>query len=715
MPLSGHDTGCNVWVENNELFIYAAQSGAFDEHGNMLKAGRFRLSFDSDLFSGSFSQELRLKSGDIVIHGKEAAINLWTDVFSGAVHIDIKASRKINVRCGYELWRPDDTVRISNGSILFYHRNTASNILNERLAEQGIEYLREYFPDVERNRTSGGIIIAKGMNAVENGSGRYINDDFTAYRLESALPELSFALTLYLLTAQSETEEAWETELNKRIAADLDASDAKERTLAWWRDFWRRSYVFVKPECGDPSDEDWQVGKNYQLFRYMQAANAYGEFPTKFNGGLFTVDAEAFVPGHKGNPDWRDWGGIMFTAQNQRLVYWPMIKNGDFDMMKPEFEFYKRLTEPIKKRTEHFFGLRDAACFCEQIDANGLSSHYGKYGVDYPLQVRHHYVEALEFCFMILKYHETSGQDISQYIDFIMSVINFYDYKYSSTDERGKRIIYPSTAMETYHAEPLTPVYGKAGVEAANYKDEETAVTNPADVIAALSDTIEYITKLDYIDYKTKDRLNKFKNELPDIPLEVKKGHTVIAPCEYPKKYYKGNCEIPQLNVVFPYNVYGINKPELSLARDTYYYAWDEEDQLSYISWHTNGVNAARIGLRDEAGKYMRLKLRDSGRKFPAFWGPGHDYTPDHNWGGSGMIGVQEMLLQDFGNTIYLLPAWNLDTDVCFKLWTHNFTYVDVKYIDKKFHISYHLVIRNTSLCFQKIFGQRIKETLINV
>lgn len=54
-----------------------------------------------------------------------------------------------------------------------------------------------------------------------------------------------------------------------------------------------------------------------------------------------------------------------------------------------------------------------------------------------------------------------------------------------------------------------------------------------------------------------------------------------------------------------------------------------------------------------------------------AFWGPGFDWTPDHNHGGSGMIGLQEMLLQTYGNesrTIRVLPAWPSDWDADFKL-----------------------------------------------
>lgn len=61
-------------------------------------------------------------------------------------------------------------------------------------------------------------------------------------------------------------------------------------------------------------------------------------------------------------------------------------------------------------------------------------------------------------------------------------------------------------------------------------------------------------------------------------------------------------------------------------------------------------------------------KLKDSERRFPAFWGPGMDWTPDHNWGGSAMIGLQEMLMQVDGEKIFLFPAWPGDWDVHFKL-----------------------------------------------
>ena len=72
--------------------------------------------------------------------------------------------------------------------------------------------------------------------------------------------------------------------------------------------------------------------------------------------------------------------------------------------------------------------------------------------------------------------------------------------------------------------------------------------------------------------------------------------------------------------------------------------------------------------MTEEAADYNTRKLQDSARRYPTFWGPGHDWVPDHNWGGSGMIGLQEMLMQTMGDRILLFPAWPTDWDVDFKL-----------------------------------------------
>jgi hypothetical protein len=97
-------------------------------------------------------------------------------------------------------------------------------------------------------------------------------------------------------------------------------------------------------------------------------------------------------------------------------------------------------------------------------------------------------------------------------------------------------------------------------------------------------------------------------------------------------------------------------------------------------SWHQDGIFFARMGMTEEAVDFNTRKLQESERRFPTFWGPGHDWVPDHNWGGSGMIGLQEMLMQTIGDKIMLFPAWPKEWDVDFKLRAPKNTSVECRF-----------------------------------
>jgi len=109
---------------------------------------------------------------------------------------------------------------------------------------------------------------------------------------------------------------------------------------------------------------------------------------------------------------------------------------------------------------------------------------------------------------------------------------------------------------------------------------------------------------------------------------------------------------------------------------------WNRElgdDQKNTVSWHYGNIIAARLGLVKEAKAMNTAKLRNADRRFPAFWGPGHDWTPDHNWGGTGMVGLQETALQTYGDTIQPFACWPSDWDGSFKLHAPKRTLVEAK------------------------------------
>ena len=143
-------------------------------------------------------------------------------------------------------------------------------------------------------------------------------------------------------------------------------------------------------------------------------------------------------------------------------------------------------------------------------------------------------------------------------------------------------------------------------------------------------------------------------------------GHTTLSPAAVWERI--NNEEIPQLYPVFPYGQFGVGKPGLDTVINTWKYDTEAAKMKSYVGWKQDNIWCARMGLTDEAAAITLQKLANSGRRFPAFWGPGFDWTPDHNWGGSGAVGLQEMLMQTDGKIIRLLPAWPKGWNGSFKL-----------------------------------------------
>jgi len=153
---------------------------------------------------------------------------------------------------------------------------------------------------------------------------------------------------------------------------------------------------------------------------------------------------------------------------------------------------------------------------------------------------------------------------------------------------------------------------------------------------------------------------------IPPISFRQFDQHKTISPAQSWERI--NNVETPQLYPVFPWGIYGVGKPDLQTAIDTWKYDTSAVKFRSYVGWKQDNIFTARMGLTEEAATLNTLKMKDSGRRFPAFWGPGFDWAPDHNWGGSGMIGLQEMLLQTDDKKILLFPAWPVSWDVHFKL-----------------------------------------------
>jgi hypothetical protein len=412
-------------------------------------------------------------------------------------------------------------------------------------------------------------------------------------------------------------------------------------------------------------DEAAYVSQMYHLQRFVTACAGRGAYPIKFNGSLFTVP-----PGpSEEDPDYRRWGPG-YWWQNTRLPYISLCTSGDFDLQRPLFRMYADELLPLcKYRTRLYLG-HDGAFYPECLMFWGavFSETYGWTPFDErqdKLQEsgwhKWEWVGGLELAWMMLDYYDhTLDRDFLRRtaLPFTREMLTFFEQHYP-TNVQGQLVMHPSQALETWwrctNAMPEL-----AGCLAVTTR----LLALPAD-LASASD---------------RESWQRLRTKLPPLPLREVKRRRALAPAEFFAE--KRNIENPELYPVFPFRLFAFNRPNADWATEALHQRWDQGNH----GWRQDDIFTAYLGLTDEAREYLvgRARSHDRGERFPAFWGPNYDWTPDQDHGGVLMKTFQAMLLQSDGPRIFLLPAWPKDWNVEFKLHAPQQTLVECVYRDGK-------------------------------
>lgn len=697
MPVGGGNLQLNAWREKNDLFFYLGSTDSYmDNSSNLGKLGRVRLQFFPNPFTKTFKQELNLQKSEILFTGDDSfRLVVWVDVFNPVVHVEMRTDTPVEVKAKYETWKLKHSFTADN-QILFYHRNASSNAAFERMIkDQRAESFREYIVDPLRNLTSGGMMYADGLITSVVDSGVYMQTPYRSLELKSESPLKKMDLRVAVRIEQDETLELWKEHLNQLVMKTKHSSEVdRQQSLVWWEEFWNRSYIRINPDI-DPEkaaiadiQEDldaaaWQVGRNYQLFRYLLGCTRGARHPVLFNGGIFNVDN---INGK--SPEYRNWQGCEFMAQNQRLVYWPLLKTGDNDLMQPIMNMYRNMVDLQKERAKNYWGIEGGA-YPEALNIYGLHAVYAdpeimsdcfdrcgshkrskeEYGHSGMIHLEHHYTSMLDFAYMFLEAARFGKEKLQDQMPMIENVVKYYDqyYRKYRLEHKGTELtddakleLYPSSALELY-----------AGAK------------NPTDVVAGLRALTNGVLSFPEKELTAEqyDFFSGLIQRLPEIPTIEKKGRCMLPPAEsWELEGDQDNMEFPQLYTLFPFEIYSFDDSKgLEIAKNTWLYNSKASAQKNYICWFQGGIFAAHLGLTDEAKSYTMNKflhpLGDRGNKeipvhrFPAFWdNPGFCQSPDMDHGGTSMIGLQDMLMQTKGKHIYLLPAWPSDWNCDFKL-----------------------------------------------
>jgi hypothetical protein len=632
MPLGNGDIGLNAWVEpGGDICFYISKTDAWGtaaEHetnnwqrdgGVLMKLGKIRITVSpNQLPAEVFHQVLKLSSGEILIEeGSNLRLKIWVDANHPVIRVEAKCKQTASFTIKFEDWRlnnGDTVLQGQNDKIIWCHQNPV-------------------YADVHLQKfIFGAAISGKGLT-------RKSDLALQANNVQSQL------FSIYPLTTDGKTAAQWSAQLYKQIAAidKLDYEKMRAAHVQWWNNFWKRSWVFVR---GD--DDAIKVTHGYILQRFVTACAGRGKYPIKFNGSIFVVDNPGYQADNNQqrrfiDADHREWGG-QYWMQNTRPMYWPCLMAGDFDMMRPFFSMYKnmmRYNQSFIRKYYHHEGVY----FAETTPFWGGLPYVGpEVKENY---TAHYFTPVLELSMMMLDYYQYTGNKkfaLDTLVPVASAGIDFFD-KHFLRDTAGKLLLDPDNSIEMYWK-----------------------VHNPAPDIAGLNAVLKRLLALpaDITDAALIAKWQRLYNDLPPLPLSENENKQVLLPYTGPQTAEAHNFENPELYAVYPYRLYGLGKPDLQVAINTF----DARKNREKGCWVQDPIQAAMLGLTDVAKTYLIFNFTrtQSGLKFPAFWATGHDYAPDEDNGGNGEQALQQMLMQVDNKKIMLLPAWPAGWDADFKL-----------------------------------------------
>jgi len=674
MPTGNGRFGANVWMNREgALAMYLSHTDAWSEANRIIKLGSLAISFDPPPDLNRFQQRLDLQNGSISVVADDVKLTIDYDNDSDVMRISgVVGNRSVTVR--YDTWRgesrdlaanrgelasswtmqdaPESVTVIESADrtladvddVMWMHHNEHS-IFETTLKHQGMWELRERFHDPLLGRISGVRIWSKELRKIDDHT---LRGESTSNRLE---------VFVAARCAQDSATEKW--------AASVKDMQFDRSNAADWAAFHADTWIRAAVNDGAPKAEEVErINRAYALARYMTRCASAGEFAIKFNGSIFTTEPK-FVTGESFNPDYRRWGGD-YWWQNTRLSYEPMLARGEWDRMDSLFRMYERAAEGCAARAKLYYQA-DGVYFPETMTSFGMYSNrdYGWDRTGRPVNDvncpwwRWSWQQNLELCDLMIRRYEYSldRRFLEQRVlPMVRDTMKYYMSRWLADDDT-KIEITPTQALETFW----------------------TDVVNDTPTVAGLHRVLESVLQIDGLTPEDRAAWLKLQRALPPIAISTRDDVHVIAPAERYSSN-QSNVENPELYAVHPFAMFGVGRPNLDIARNSY----EKRHHRNTVGWTQDGMVAAMLGLADEAFANMASKSRNSHERyrFPAMWGPNFDWLPDqcHNGNITGVL--QLMVLQEWGEQIHVLPAWPRDVDVTFRLRAARDTIVECEYRD---------------------------------
>ncbi|MET8783481.1 MULTISPECIES: glycosyl hydrolase family 95 catalytic domain-containing protein [unclassified Streptomyces] len=428
--------------------------------------------------------------------------------------------------------------------------------------------------------------------------------------------------TVRLSITPSRSYTIWFTASSRLNAPSHDSVTEAKRALAsaksrgysatlndfrsWWHDFWGKSFVQYSGLSGDAD----YLENVYYLSTYMIAAGGYGTNPFHFINGVF-----------RATRDQTKWSNA-YWFWNQRDIYNSFLASNHVDLLAGFNRLYSRNSAALKSYTRTRYNV-DGLWVPETMGWDGNAR--GTVNSDFTNNIWSTGTEAAYNMYLQYAYTNDSAYLRNTAYPFMRDVVKFYAAKLSYDSASGKYYVASSHAHETYWNVP-------------------NAITDLAAVRTLFPLTIRASESLG-LDAELRSQWQRIVDNLIAYPstADVYLPHT-------PPLAQTRNGENVAAEIIWPYDRTGIGYPDQQKAVNTF-----NARPFPYGNvWANDAVQAARLGLGDQAYQGMKTMLR----KYQTYPNGMTDNTNGvFEYLGVHLAALNESLLQSYNDKIRVFPA----------------------------------------------------------
>lgn len=336
IPVANGRFGGPVWqnssstlamqLNHTDCFMYNDASNNSQTEGGCI--GQVYVDFGGDVFDSDTAQRLSLYDGRLSIESSEVCLSVVAynekDVIT--IRVEDRRAEPKPISVDLKMTRSPDIKRGSYSAVTSFDTSLS-----------GFGVLKQVFTEKDPNGIEANDFYCAGAAALTVSGREFEIIQAGNQTLRFKLPASGEGFTVIIggCSTMDDNIDVVKAALdNAQTSPDYDGIYAENK--AWWADFWSKSYVYL------PSQQEFEKRRNYYM--YLSAISNRGNYPSKYNGGIWI-----------GEGDRRDWGA-WYWNWNQDSLYQPFYDANHAELMEPMFKLRESCYENYETASRQLWG-----------------------------------------------------------------------------------------------------------------------------------------------------------------------------------------------------------------------------------------------------------------------------------------------------------------------------------------------------------------------